>query len=63
MSRRGDWNAVLRAAKRAGCMVRKRGHYVIRTPSGARIVCSHSPSDVNAVHRLRRDLRDAGVSV
>lgn len=64
MSRRGDYEEILRAAKRAGCTVEKTSRHVkIRTPGGAVIMASSSPSDVNAGRQLSRDLARHGVSV
>ena len=64
VSRRGDRAAVLRAAVRAGCTIDKSGrHIIIKTPGGHRIVASGSPSDVNADHNLKKDLRRAGVEL
>lgn len=64
VSRRGDHRALIRAALRAGCrLVRQGRHTVLRTPTGERVVTAGTPSDVNAVRNLRRDLERAGVTL
>lgn len=42
---------------------RKSGHLRFTAPNGAHVDCSSSPSDHRAQHRLRSDLRRAGLSV
>ncbi len=55
---------LVRKAESAGCRVeRTRRHLRIVAPNGKRITASRSPSDVNAVHQLRRDLEKAGVAL
>lgn len=64
MSAGSDFKAVIRRAERAACKVEhSRKHMWIIAPNGARVLASVSPSDVNAVHNLRRDLERAGVEL
>ena len=64
MSQRRDHAAVIRAAKRAGCVVvRNRRHLVLKAPGGALIVTSRTPSDHRATENLRCTLRKAGVEI
>ncbi len=64
MSTGSDYKATLRRAEHAGCRIARTGrHLRIIAPNGTRITASRSPSDVNAVRQLRRDLARAGVTL
>lgn len=64
MSNRSDVADLLAKAKEQGCKVeiRKCGHLKILTPKGP-VFCSQTPSDRRAIHKIRGDLRRAGVNV
>jgi hypothetical protein len=64
VSARSDHAAIVAAAIRAGCVkVRDRRHIILRTPSGAMVTVSRSPSDHRAADNLRKTLRRAGVEI
>lgn len=65
MSNRSDVADLLRRAEEQGCTVtlRNNGHLKIMTPERGPVFCSKTPSDRLAIHRIRRDLKHAGVNV
>ena len=60
-----DTRQLLKRAEALGCEVTisRAAHVKVRTPFGAVVHMSLTPSDVKAVHNQRRDLRHAGVAV
>jgi hypothetical protein len=58
-----DMRALARQASGQGWVIAwcAGGHLVWRSPTGALVVSSGSPSDRRAVHKLRADLRRAGL--
>lgn len=65
MARDDVVEALLAAAESQDCTVRrtKRGHWQVRTPSGAVLVHSGTSGDWRAVRNFRARLRKAGVRV
>jgi predicted RNA binding protein YcfA (HicA-like mRNA interferase family) len=58
-----EFAVLARIARRAGWTVKQQrgGHVAWRSPSGARVTSSTSPSDRRALYALKRDLRRAGL--
>lgn len=55
---------LLAQATAHGCVVserRRHSHFRIDTPGGGVVFCSATPSDRRAYHKIRSNLRQAGV--
>lgn len=65
MSARRDLKDMLRRAVEAGWTVTKtRGcHWLLRSPSGARVVTGSTPSDGRALLNFRADLKRNGLEL
>lgn len=65
MSRNDGVSVILAAAQSAGCEVdrTRKGHWQVRTPSGAVVHHSGTASDWRAIRNFRAQLRRAGVPI
>ena len=60
-----EMKALLRAIENAGWPVQltRSGHYRVAPPAGELVFMSSTPSDIRSLHRMRSDLRRAGLAV